>query len=179
MFFPLTSRPYPKGWKQWSCRQRQGYCFGTVCFCMVTEFNPSEPTEHMAKQLLPISGLQQLPLALPSTAPAGRDATGKSLCTHTFLFLWTACGFAGSLCCRLLKEHPSLVYLRNSLVLLWVVCLKLKEKYRCFIYYSQFFSGWWKGFISRWTCMLTENLFFTVFRIRLSNLHVLDALLAL
>lgn len=54
---------------------------------MVTEFNPLKLIEHMAKQLLPIYVLQQLPLALPSTAPAGGEATEKSLCTHTFLFL--------------------------------------------------------------------------------------------
>lgn len=59
---------------------------------MVTEFNPLEPIKHMDKQLLPIYVLQQLPSALPSTAPAGGEATEKSLCTHTFLFLWAACG---------------------------------------------------------------------------------------
>lgn len=75
--------------------ERQGYCFGHVCFCMVTEFNPLEPIKHMAKQLFPIYVLQQLPLALPSTAPAGGEATEKSHYTHTFLFLWTASGFAG------------------------------------------------------------------------------------
>lgn len=66
---------------------------------MVTEFNPLEPVEHMAKQLLPIFVLQQLPSALAAAALPQHQLLGKlgkkggfhPPCTHTFLFFWTAC----------------------------------------------------------------------------------------
>lgn len=62
---------------------------------MVTEFNPLEPIEHMAKQLLPIFVLQQLPSALAATALPQHQLLGKlgkkggfhPPCTHTLLFL--------------------------------------------------------------------------------------------
>lgn len=76
---------------------------------------------------------------------------------------------AGSLCCRLLKEHPSLLCLRNAPVFLWVVALKSRGRYRGFIYYIQLFCEC-KGLIRKWPFTLAEKLVFTlVFHIHLSN----------
>lgn len=54
-------------------QDQAGYCLGARQlhvqeFWTVTEFNPLEPVEHMAKQLLPIYVLQQLPSALAAAA---------------------------------------------------------------------------------------------------------------
>lgn len=40
-------------------------CLHGQKFCVVAKLNPMELTEHVAEQLLPICGLQQLPPALP------------------------------------------------------------------------------------------------------------------
>lgn len=143
--------PHPKGWKQWCCRQRQGYCHGARQlhvqeFWVVREFNSLESIEHMAKHLLPIWVLQQLPSTLAAPALPQHQLLGKkrgfssSEHPHTPVPLnclpvghWPA----GRLCCRLLKEHWSLVCLGNAQAFLRVAALKLRGKYSCFFYYNQ------------------------------------------
>lgn len=86
---------------------------------VVTLFNPL--VKHMAKQLLPIHVLQQLPSALLSAAPAAgeaREERGVSCSVHQTLI--TAC----------LRN----VCLRNPEAFLWVAALKLSGKCRCFFY---------------------------------------------
>lgn len=46
-------------------------------FWMVTEFNPLEPNEHVAKQLLPIYVPQQLPSACAASALPQHQLLGK------------------------------------------------------------------------------------------------------
>lgn len=110
-FFLLSPSLCPKGWKQWCCRQRQGYCLGARQlhvqeFRVLTEFNPLEPVEHMAKQLLPIYVLQQLPLALAAAALPQHQLLGTPggkkgvfiLCapTHSRSSALPACGSLAS-----------------------------------------------------------------------------------
>ena len=97
---------------------------------MVTEFNPLEAVEHMAEQLLPIYVLQQLPSALAAAAlrqhqllgkPGRKGGVSSSMHPHTPVppnCLPAGHWLAGRLCCRLLKEHRSLVRLGNAQVFL-------------------------------------------------------------
>jgi len=95
-------------------------------FWVVMKFNPLEPIEQMAKQLLPISVLQQLPSVLAATALSQHQLLGKpkkkggfSSSMHPRVPLPPNClpvGHwpAGRLLCRLLKEHQSLLCLGNA-----------------------------------------------------------------
>lgn len=171
MFFPLISLPMSQRVEAVILQRGRAIALGmcaSAWWQSLTLWNPSSIWPNSCFLLCPTAAALSPPFHSTSWWRSHRE---KPLHPHIPVplnCLWV-CWLAGSLCCRLLKEHPSLMHLRNSLVFLWMVCLKLREKHRCFIYYSHVFCEWWKVFIYRWPFTLMEKLFFTLFRICLSN----------
>lgn len=124
-------------------------------------FNPMEPIEHMAKHLLSIRVLQQLPFPQHLLEGEwGNNGVFTLGCPHTALFLPSSCPQTDwETCCGLLKGRWSFGCLGDAQAFL-NSCIKIRDKYSYFSYCNQLFYELWKDLVCWRAFMLTEELVF-------------------
>lgn len=90
----------------------------------------------------------------------GKKGGFYSLCTHTLLFLWTACRSLASweAALRVIKRAPELCVLGKCTGVSASGRFKIEGKIQ--MHFLLYFCEWWKGFICRQAFTLVEKLVF-------------------